>query len=248
MSALSVFVLGAGIALQVCLVGRLAWKGLWRQYPWFSSCVFWTLSRTLLFFVIPARQFSAVYWITDVIDVFVRFLLVWEAARYLLPKTSLASLFFSRGLHALLAATLTLAICVLWSYQAYERSHSVWAATERSVSLIQALMMLGTLLAFRYYDIPIGQQLRTIAVAFGVWASIATANNAVVDVDRAFLRYWQLIRPISYIGLLCMWNWGIWKQAPEPNRSGLTTPLPELSEWAEHWDRAQSAVRRAKSL
>jgi hypothetical protein len=247
-SVLSVLILGAGIALQVCLVGCLTWKALWRQYPWFSSCVCWALARTLLFFFIPARQYAAVYWSTDVVDLLFRFLVIWEAARYLFPNKSFAPLLFARGLRVPFTAIIMLVICFLWSYQTYQRSHSVWTAMERSTSFIQASTMLATLLAFRYYDIPLGRQLRTIALAFGAWASIATVNNAMVDVDRAFLHYWQLIRPLSYVGLLCVWNWSVWKQMPEPSPLVRTRPTSELDEWVDHWDRTQSAVRRARSL
>jgi hypothetical protein len=248
MSALSWLILGGGIGLQVCLVGRLAWKGLWRQYPWFSSCICWTVARTLLFFFIQARQHPAVYWATDAVDVFARFLIIWEVARHLSPEMSLANFFSPRRPHVFLTATLTLAICVVWSYQTYGRSLSVWTALERSMSFVQALMMLGMLLACRYYEIPLAQQLRTVAVAFGAWASIATVNNAIVDVDHAFLHYWQLIRPLSYVGLLCVWNWAIWMQASVPEQTGFIGPAPDWSEWVEHWDRTRSAMRREKTL
>jgi hypothetical protein len=187
-----------------------------------------------------------VYWTTDVVDVFVRFLVVWELLRHLFPKGSSLIVLFSRGFAVVIAALLMLAISTFWSYQTYASSHSVRAAMERSSSFTQAVMTLGLLLAARYYRIPLGRQLATIAVAFGAWASIATANNAMIDLERSFLPYWQIVRPLSFVVLIGTWTWALWKEAPEASGAEYPVQAPELAAWTAHWNRTQSSWRRVK--
>jgi hypothetical protein len=179
-------------------------------------------------------------------DVFVRFLVVWELVRHIFPKRSSLTVLFSRGFAVVVAALLMLVISTFWSYQTYATSHSVRAAMERSSSFTQAVMTLGLLLAVRYYGIPLGPQLRAIAIAFGAWASIATANNAIIDLEHSFLPYWQIVRPLSFVALLGAWNWALWKEAPEPRVAQHPAPVPELSAWTESWNRTQSSLRRVK--
>lgn len=245
-SAFAAAVLISGIGLQVCLIGRLLWKKLWRRYPWFASCVVWSLFRTLLFFVIPPSQYANVYWTTDAIDVFVRFLVVWELVRHLFPQGSSLTIVFSRGFAVVLVTVLMVVISTLWSYQTYASSHSIRAAMERSSSFTQAVMTLGLLLASRYYGIPLGRQLRVICIAFGVWASIGTANNAVIDLEHSFLPYWQIVRPLSFVALIGTWTWALWSEAPELQIAEYPAQASELNTWTEHWNRTQSAWRRVK--
>lgn len=242
----SVAVLILGVALEVCLVGCLLWKGLWRRYPYFSFCVICFVVRTLLFFIVPPSLYANVYWATDTIDVFLRFLVVWELFRHIFPEGSALTVVFSRGFAAVVAAVLMLAVSTFWSYQTYATSHSVRAALERSASFTQAVMTLGLLLAARYYGIPLGRQLRAIAIAFGAWASIATANNAIIDLERSFLPYWQIVRPLSFVALIGAWTWALWKEAPEPGVAEHPVQVSELSTWTENWNRTQSSLRRVK--
>jgi hypothetical protein len=245
-SVFSAAILFSGVALEVCLVGLLLWKGLWRRYACFSFCAAWFLFRTLLFFIIPPSQYANVYWTTDAIDVLVRFLVIVELVHHMFPKGSSLTVLFSRGLSVVAAAMLMLAVTTFWSYQTYVASHSMRAAMERSASFTQAVMTLGLLLAVRYYDIPLGQQLRAIAFAFGVWASIATANNAVIDLEHAFLPYWQIVRPLSFVALIGTWNWALWRLSPDPQVAGYAVQMAELGAWTEHWNSTQSALRRIK--
>jgi len=142
--------------------------------------------------------------------------------------------------------SMMLAVGAFWSYQTYSRAHSVWAALERSSNFTQAVMTLGLLLAARYYGIPLGRQLRSIAVAFGAWASISTANNAMIDLFRSFLPYWQILHSLSFVALISTWTWALWMLAPEPRVADRPVPAAELSTWTENWNRTQSSLRRVK--
>ena len=143
------------------------------------------------------------------------------------------------------AVLLMLAVSTFWSYQTYVRSHSAQLAMERSFSFTQAVMTLGLLLAARYYGIALGRQILIIAIAFGAWASIGTANNAVIDLERSFLPYWQILRPLSFVALTGTWTWAVWMGVPAV-RVADPARVTELSAWTESWNRTQSSLRRVK--
>jgi hypothetical protein len=250
LSFFSAAVLCSGVGLEVCLIGCLLLKGLWRRYPWFSFFVVWFVVRTLVLLLVlfrfPPSMYPSFYWTTDTIDVLLRFFVVVELVRHLFPSGSLFKVVFSRGFAVVVAALLMFAVSTLWSYQAYARSHSMRTAMERSSSFTQAVMTLGLLVAAHYYGIPLGRQLRAIAIAFGAWASIATANNAMIDLEHSFLPYWQIVRPLSFVVLVGAWTWALWREAPEFDLTEYPVRVPELSVWTEHWNRTQSAARGGK--
>lgn len=246
MSLFSGVVLFSGVILEVCLVGCLLWKGRWRRYPYFSFCVICFVARTFLFFLVPPSQYANVYWATDTIDVLLRFLVVWELFRHVFSEGSALTVLFSRGFAVVVAAALMLALGTFWSYQTYANSHSFRAALERSASFTQAIMTLGLLLAARYYGIPLGRPIRAMAIAFGAWTSIATANNAMIDLERSFLPYWQIVRPLSFVALIGAWTWALWKEVPDPHVAPYPDQVSELSVWTENWNRTQASLRKVK--
>jgi len=246
MSVFAAVIFYFGLALEVCLVGVLLRKRLWRCYPYFAFLVLWIVAWNLLWFIFPLSEYANFYWKIDTVDVVLRFLVVWELSRHIFPKGSALNVPFSRGLTVAIAALMVLAVGIFWSFQTYFKAHSVWAALERSSNFTQAVMTLGLLFAARYYGIPLGRQIQSIAVAFGAWASISTANNAMIDLLRSFLPYWQIVRPLSFVALLGAWTWALWKLAPEPLVAQHPVLVPELSAWTESWNRTQSSLRRVK--
>jgi hypothetical protein len=246
-SYFSAAILFSGVLLEACLVTGLLWKGLWRRYPYFSILVFCIVIRTtLLLFVFPPGEFPDFYWKTDAVEVVLRFLVVWEIYRHLFPKGSALNVLLSRALAVVVATFLMLAVATFWSYQAYARAHSLWASLERSSGFTQAVLTLGLLLVARYYGVSLGTQLRYIAISFGVWASISTAHNAVIDVLHSFLPYWQIVRPLTFVGMFIAWNWAVWREAPEPRLVVQPVEAPQLGSWTENWNRTQASLRRVK--
>jgi hypothetical protein len=153
----------------------------------------------------------------------------------------------SAGFALTIVALLVLAVATFWSFQTYARVHSLWAALERSSNFAQATMTLGLLLVARYYGILPGRQLRFIAISFGAWASISTANNAMIDLFHSFLPYWQVLRPLSFVAMIAAWNWALWQEAADPLPAE-SVHVPDLGAWTKQWDQAQSSLRRVKPL
>lgn len=239
-----------GVALQLFLLWRLSRGGMWRIYGGFSLFALWLLLRSLTLYITQGLMspgaYRTIYWETDFADMVLRFLLVWEVFRHTFPEGSGLHKIVSKGFTVAAFGLVIFSVGTVWSYEAYSRFHSVYPVIERSFGFAQAVMILGLLLTARYYGVQLGRNLWGIAVAFGAWSSLSTANNAMIDLRHSFLPYWQLLLPLSCVAMFAVWVWAVWVYAPNP---ALATPdLPDLSahlnKWTEDWNQANSTVRR----
>jgi len=114
-------------------------------------------------------------------------------------------------------------------------------ALDRSFGFVEALMILGTLVVARYYGVKCGRNIRGIALAFGAWASISTANNAMIDLANSFVPLFYYLRPLSFVIMLVVWIWALWVY--EPNPPIRESEAVELNRWTEDWNRTISTAR-----
>ncbi len=239
----------SGMALQVMLLWRLSRGSMWRVYGGFALFAAWILARSLTLYVtqglMSLGEYRAIYWETDVADLILRFLLVWEVFRHTFPKGSGLHKIVSKGFTIAAFGLVIFSVGAVWSYEAYSRFHSVYPAIERSFGFAQAVMILGLLLTARYYGLQLGRNLWGIALAFGAWSSLSTANNAMIDLRHSFLPYWQLLLPLSSIAMFAVWIWAVWAYAPNPAIAAQDTPdlSPDLDRWTQDWDQANSTIR-----
>jgi len=241
-----------GIALEVCLLWRLASNGLWRVYGYLFSYLCYALLSAAAWFVILkiqpnfyySRLYYNFYWGNELLNMVLRFFIIWEIFRLTFPKSSGSASAINKGL--LLFSLASALISAFWGYMTYAEFHSVYTALERSFSFVQAVITLGMLLVAGYYGLQLGRNLWGIAVGFGVFASMLAANNAIVDyLKHSFLPYFY-VTPLSFVVMLGMWTWATWVQAPNPRiqiSSAAELDL-ELNRWASDWNRTTSAVRR----
>jgi hypothetical protein len=207
------------------------------------------LTRTLTLFAIlrlVPTLYRGLYWGTDMMDIALRFLIVWEVFRHAFPRGSVVRQIVSKGFAIVAFGLMIFAVGMFWSYESYTKSHSVYLALNRSFGFAQGAMVLGTLLAARYYGIQFGKNLWGMAVAFGAWVSVSTVNNAMVDLKHSFLPYWELLRPLSFVIMLLVWVQAIWAYQEATRTADLESigQVPEIAQWEEGWDRAIANVRR----
>lgn len=103
-------------------------------------------------------------------------------------------------------------------------------------------MILGTLVVARYYGVRSGRNIRGIAFAFGAWASISTANDAMIDLANSFVPLFYYLRPLSFVIMLVVWIWALWVYEPNPPIE--ESESLELSRWTEDWNRTISTARK----
>jgi hypothetical protein len=253
---LSVLIGVAGPILELCALLLLLRKSLWRKYPFFSAYVFWLLtanSAILLTDLWFRSVYSTVYWFVDSSDIILRLLVVWEVFRQTFPKNSGLSRSFSKGLGIIALGLLVVACGTFWGYLNYGLPSLVYPAQsrlaswrphlalDRSFGFVQALMILGILVVARYYGVRCGRNVRGIALAFGAWASISTADNAMIDLANSFVPLFYYLRPLSFVIMLVVWIWALWVY--EPNPPIKESEAVELDRWTEDWNRTISTAR-----
>jgi hypothetical protein len=235
------------LALELSAVLLLLRKDLWREYQFFFVYAIWlfaansALLLTDLYFRQRPAVYPAVYWHIDSVDIVLRFLVVWEVFRQTFPRKSGLNRSLSKGLGMIALGLLVLACATLLGYQNYSGLRSLHMALDRSFGFVQATMILGTLVVARYYGVRFGRNVRGIALGFGTWASISTANSALVDLAHSFLRYGDYLRPVSFVFMLVVWIWALWVY--EPNPPIRESEAVELNQWTEDWNRTISTAR-----
>lgn len=254
--ALSFAIGFAGPVLEIFALVLLLRNGLWRVYPRLFAYLIWLLigNSAILVTDLYFRSFyPTLYWPIDQIDTVLRLLVVWEVYRQTFPKNSGLSRSFSKGLGIIALGLLVVACGTFWAYLNYGlpslanpapsrvASWRPHLALDRSFGFVEALMILGTLVVARYYGVKCGRNIRGIAFAFGAWASISTADNAMIDLSNSIVPVFYYLRPLSYAFMLAVWVWALWVN--EPNPPIRESQPVELNQWNEEWNRANSIAR-----
>jgi|SRR5579863_167523 len=250
------FVIGfAGPILELCALVLLLRNSLWRIYPRLFIYLIWLFignSAIVVCDLYFRPIYPSMYWHIDNVDIVLRLLVVWEVFRQIFPKGSGLNRSLSKGLRSAFFGLLVLACATFWGYQHYpglpddfaDRVRAVHLALDRSFGFVQALMILGTLIVARYYGLRFGRNVRGIALGFGAWASISTADNALVamaNVSNSLRSFFSYMRPASFVFMLVVWIWALWVY--EPNPPIVESEPAELDQWTEDWNRTISAAR-----
>lgn len=251
---LSLAICVTAVVLEFSAVLLLLRRSLWRVYPFFFLYAIWLLVGNSAILVVWFRPFYATaFWYSDKIDIVLRLLVVWEVFRQTFPKNSGLSRSFSKGFGIVAVGLLTVACLTFWGYLNYGLSSLAYTAQarvtswrphlalDRSFGFVEALMILGTLVVARYYGVRCGRNIRGIALAFGAWTSISTANNAMIDLANSFVPLFYYLRPFSFVMMLVVWIWALWVY--EPNPPIVESDGVELSQWTQDWNRTVSAAR-----
>ena len=236
-----------GLALEVLLVGRLLRQRMWRSYCFFFLYILWVCSRTVVLLaleLLAPTRFAGVFWVTDAVGLPLKFLIVWEVFRHTFPKGSSLSRLASKGFVVAGTALVVFLIDAFWGFKAYAIFNSLFLALDRSFGFAGAVMTLGLVLIARYYGVPLGQNVWGMAVGFGGWASVLTANNAIFDLDHSFIPFWRIVSPLSFISMIAIWIWAMWKYDPNPAIEPVSISASEMDEWNQEWGRTVSSVRR----
>jgi hypothetical protein len=243
-----------GVALEVCLVCRLISSRLLSIYPYFSFYLFAALLRNAS---LPAayaylnasnRQdlYSAYYWNTETVGVLLRCLVVWEVFRHTFPSGSPLRKSVSRAFGMIALVLIVFTLGALWGYHVYGQVRSMNLILDRSFGFAQSVLILSILLVGRRYGVCLGRNLWGISVGFGAWMSLSTVNYALFDLTGSFFTYWQLVRTLSFIVLLLVWNWALWRPSHSPYLADTPLPAEALHTWTQNWNRAFDSLRKVR--
>jgi hypothetical protein len=242
-----IFILGA--IFEAALIWRLLAGGIWRRYPYFSVFVVFAVAQTAAMYAVYAlapTHYAPAYFYWGMGNLWARFLVVWEVFRQTFPSgSSLRRMVSGSFLAAALLAGTVLA-AMSWGILSYGQAHSMYRALDRGFGFAQAVLILIIFVVARYYHVQLSRNIWGIAVAFGMYSSLSTVNNAFRDLRNAYFPYYQLLSPLSLVVMMGMWTWSVWRLSPAPLlETELAPQAADLDRWSEDWGRTVSTVRKA---
>ena len=241
---------GLGVALEGALLWRLKKLRLGR-YPYLGGFVFYDFVRCFILFTVTYfrwESYRLTYWSTEIVSLFLRFLVIWEVARSLFSRSPVVKRVAWRMLFAIELVLLPTILALGWSQASLV--HYVYKIIsplfEQYLSLGQALLLLALAAVTRYYGIPFGRNLRGLTFGFGMYLSLCAINFASLQVFRGFFPYWQLLSPMTFIAMIAVWLWAFWEYSPSPERVSIDEA--QCAQWNGAWNHAwittMKAVRR----
>ncbi len=236
-----------GLLLEFVLLWRIQRERMWQCYPFFAIYVSYVACRTVILFLLlhlHEASYVAAYWASELVAVALWFFITWEVFRHAFPPVL--------GIRRMVGVVLLIVCLLVFCLTIYVRGDkaarvsSILSDLERYAGLVQTVVLLLILSAARYYQVRLGRNIWGMAVGFGIFVSFSAANFSAFQLWLFFLPFWQLLRPLSFVVMLAIWTWALWRYAPNP-------PIPEplrgrdlrLVLWQRDWARLMSTLRKA---
>jgi hypothetical protein len=224
----------SGPALEVLLLLRGARGAFLNKYRVFYSYVACVLVRdTLLIGIHHFRPeiYAASYWSSEFLTLLIGCGVVWEVYNIAfsaypgagrVARDVLVLLFVVVGARVLVEAS----------------SNPNWAIgrstlqAELEFRIAQMALLVGLLLLFGYYEIPLGRNLKGIIYGYTLFVATSVANLSLRDhLGSSFQSVWAMLQPSCYLLVLFIWGVTLWSYAPIPNqvhRANLETDYREI--------------------
>lgn len=252
--AICLYALSAlGTLLEGLLVFRLFQGRLVRHYPCFSVFVAYDFLRTIVAAAVShfwPSLYAPLYWYTEVIAFAFLVAIIWEAERSIFVARSGLKRVAKESLLALALLLVPAVIGLSWSQASVIRYpyKIVSPLFEQYLTATLALVLLCIAGLARYYRLRLGKNMRGLVLGLGLYLSLYALNFASLQFIQGFLRYWQILSLIAYIGLAAFWLWSFWEYAPAPERP--TSQLVDSHSkdlWNELWTTTTGAIRRGQN-
>lgn len=222
MSSLLYIVPCAAILLQGLLLVRLWRCGAASRYPHLAVFVLYRfLGDAILFpiYLYKTEWFAVSYWRLETITLTLQFLINWEFFRGVFPRRSALYAVAWKTLLVIEVITVPAIIALSWN-QALSLQQLVRLQlsplVEQYLCLAQAILLLAPVAAALYYRVPMGRNLRGLALGFGVFLLARSVNFASLQVFPGFALYWRWLTPATFIAMIAIWLWAFWNYSPRP--------------------------------
>ena len=204
-----------GCALLAAILARAMVEGLLKMYPFFYSYigyVFITSAWALWAFADGSLSYQRFYWVAQFIGLVIGFGVAWELYAQMLAHCP--------GIRRLARALLVLilAAIVAWSL----RGPSIFSASnsaelERNLRTVQAVLLVALIGLVAYYSIPVGRNLRGIAIGYCFFIGTSVLNLSFLSYfGPSFQPWWQRSQPLAYCASLIIWCVTLWSYSPNP--------------------------------
>lgn len=209
----------AGILLESMIVFRCVQNGIVRTYPFFVSyvsCVLFSSVSGYAVYSVHRSLYQSWYWALEFVCVFAGYCLVLEIlekalASYEGPRTLARN--GGLGIFALIVAFTTFQ----WRFGHHSSALRTSVEVERNLRSAEIALIAGILLLVFYYAIPIGRNLKGIALGYGLYVAIDVIDQAVMShMGSRFQAIFSAVRSYSYFVSLLIWIVALWSYCPNP--------------------------------
>jgi len=210
----------AGIALLAVLIARAIQCRFAARYPMFYGYLAFVSVVSVAALVVSAKapgSYWNFYWITDfsalLFGLGITFDIFDQAFKSYAGVSKLASM--------PILVLVILAFTRLLAGGLPPRGVTM-IGLERDLRSVQALMLVVFASLVVYYAIPIGDNLRGIALGYGLFVGTSVMNLMLRSyVGAGFQKTWGYLQPLEYLTCELIWCAFLWSYAP-PRSSGQT--------------------------
>ena len=241
-----------GTAVEIMLLVRGAYTGLFRRYSSFYCYLGFVLAQSLVRYVVFhgwPDSYAYFYWSTEILSVLIGCAVVFEIYRVGLeayPGTARI---------ARLLLFLLFAAAILFGIFKSLNAPGWWAETtvmelERALRLVQALALVVLISLFLMYSIPFGRNLRGILFGYSLFVACSLFwLSFVYKGSGSFQSVWFVLYPALYCLCLCVWLAHLWSYSPQPSPARATLLEQNYQEMAlltrRRLDQVRSYVGKA---
>jgi hypothetical protein len=202
------------VLLLLALLYRAAAGKTLKVYPFFYLYVTHILVTTALGLSVRWSHdgtYRVYYWVVESIITLLGMGITWEIHQRILA--------FYPGVRRLASMLLSVIFALVLVFSTAGRGDGPFSlvALERDLRTVQAIVLLILFALVAFYAIPLGKNVRGIAIGyvFGVATSVLNLSLRYYLGD-AFIPVWKYGRPIEYLAGLAIWCVTLWSLQPEP--------------------------------
>lgn len=189
-----------------------------KLYPFFYSYTLHILLTTVVGLSVRwsgKDAYRVYYWISELISTLLGMGITWEIHRRVLAHYPGV-----RRLAVMLLGTIFALVLFFSAAGTGDRVFSL-VALERDLRTVQAIILLTLFALVAYYAIPLGKNIRGIAIGyvFGIATSVLNLSLAYYF-GKSFYPVWTYGRPIEYLAGLTIWCAMLWSYQPDPAPPG----------------------------
>jgi hypothetical protein len=212
-----------GIVLLAFALGRMTRAHLLTRYPFFSvylAAVFCRSPVLLCLRPVTSDGYRAGYWISEFVCAMLAFGVTWEIyARTLAPYPGVRRM--ARTLMRILLAVMGAKAAVEICGSPLHNMGSTVLEFERDLRVVQMLLLLGLLGLVAHYALPMGKNVLSIMVGYGLYLGVRVVLLTVLA--HAGLDYNAAISLMLQAGwnlTVVIWCIGMWSYSgvPAPNQ------------------------------
>lgn len=209
------------MALEVLLLVRAFQSRIIQHYKFFYCYLAVVLARDLfllwVYCVVP-RVYSPAYWGTELVNIFLGCGLVWEVYKIAFARYPGASRVARDALIFVFIFAVSRILVEATGNPNWTIGRST-LETELSLRIVQLVLLIGLVILFTYYEIPLGPNLQGIIYGYGFFLIVNVASLRLRDyLGSAFQHAWQTIQPACYILVLLTWCFTLWLYSPLPDQ------------------------------